>query len=119
MTLCDLLEKVRNKVDFNKVGMFACHNGVVRGTTRDGRKVSKLTVFCDKAKWDEILSEMRKRPGISAVEAYLYEGERRLGDDLLFIVVAGDVREHVFPVLEETLNRLKTEAIKKVEEVVP
>lgn len=118
MTLCDLLDKVKSKVDFNKVGMFACHNGVVRGTTRDGKKVSKLIISCDKAKWDEILGEMRQRPGISAVEAYLHEGERRVGDDLLLIVVAGDVRENVLPVLEETLNRLKMEAVRKLEEVV-
>jgi molybdopterin synthase catalytic subunit len=29
--------------------------------------------------------------------------------------VAGDIRENVFPVLEETVNRLKAEAVKKKE----
>jgi molybdopterin synthase catalytic subunit len=52
------------------------------------------------------------------VEAYLHEGERRVGDDVLLIVVAGDIREHVLPVLEETLNRLKSEAVIKKEEVI-
>lgn len=115
MTLCDLLEKVRKEVDFTKVGMFACHNGVVRGTTRDGKPAYRLVISCDREKWDEIISEMRNRPGISAVEAYLHEGERNVGDDVLLIVVAGDIREHVLPVLEETLNRLKAEAVKKKE----
>lgn len=115
MTLCELLENVRKKVDFNRVGMFACHNGVVRGSTRDGKPVSRLIISRDRQKWDEIIGEMRKRPGIGAVEAYLHEGERNVGDDLLLIVVAGDIREHVLPVLEETLDRLKGEAIKKVE----
>ncbi|MGC8719483.1 MAG: molybdenum cofactor biosynthesis protein MoaE [Thermodesulforhabdaceae bacterium] len=116
MNLCELLEKVKREVDFSKVGMFACHNGVVRGTTRDGKIASRLFITCDRDKWDKILSEMRQKPGISAVEAYLNEGERRVGDDVLLIVVAGDIREHVLPVLEETLNRLKSEAIKKIEE---
>jgi molybdopterin synthase catalytic subunit len=118
MTLCDLLEKVKKEVDFSKVGMFACHNGVVRGTTRDGKIASRLFISCDREKWDAILSEVRTRPGISAVEAYLHEGERRVGDDVLLIVVAGDIREHVLPVLEETLNRLKSEAVIKKEEVI-
>ncbi|MCX7823809.1 MAG: molybdenum cofactor biosynthesis protein MoaE [Syntrophobacterales bacterium] len=116
MTLCDLLDKVKKEIDFTRVGMFACHNGVVRGTTRDGEAVSRLIISCDINKWNEILNEMRRRPGISAVEAYLHEGERNIGDDILLIVVAGDIREHVLPVLEETLERLKREAIKKKEE---
>ncbi|MEJ5301385.1 MAG: molybdenum cofactor biosynthesis protein MoaE [Thermodesulforhabdaceae bacterium] len=118
MKLCDLLEKVKKEVDFTKVGMFACHNGVVRGTTRDGKVASKLYISCNRERWESILSEMRTRPGISAVEAYLHEGERKVGDDVLLIVVAGDIREHVLPVLEETLNRLKSEAVIKKEEVV-
>jgi molybdopterin synthase catalytic subunit len=118
MNLCELLEKVKREVDFSRVGMFACHNGVVRGTTRNGKIATKLFISCDREKWDAILSEMKQRPGISAVEAYLNEGERFVGDDVLLIVVAGDIREHVLPVLEETLNRLKKEAIKKVEETL-
>jgi molybdopterin synthase catalytic subunit len=35
----------------------------------------------------------------------------------MFIAVAGDIRENVLPVLEETLNRLKKEAVKKREQL--
>ena len=35
----------------------------------------------------------------------------------MFIAVAGDIRENVPPVLEETLNRLKKEAVKKREQL--
>ncbi len=115
MKLGDLLEKVKKEVDFNQVGMFLCHNGVVRGTSRDGKEVSKVFVSKIEDKWNAILEDVRKRPGISAVEAYLHEGERKVGDDILFIIVAGDFRENVLPVLEETLNRLKKEAIHKKE----
>ena len=37
------------------------------------------------------------------------------GDDLLFILVAGDVREHIKPVLAELLDRVKAEAVTKKE----
>ena len=40
------------------------------------------------------------------------------GDDLLFIVAAGDIREHVIAALVQTLTRIKSEAIVK-REVAP
>ena len=119
MTICDLIKRVKEKIDYEKVGMIVCHNGVVRGTTRDGRPAVKLTITKKIEAWDRIIEEMRERPGISAVEAYLHEGDRYVGDDVLLVVVAGDIRENVFPVLEETVNRLKKEAIEKQEEVGP
>ncbi|SFM90641.1 molybdenum cofactor biosynthesis protein MoaE [Thermodesulforhabdus norvegica] len=118
MNICELIEKVRRNVDYVKVGMIVCHNGVVRATTRDGRPAEKLKIKKDQEAWDKVLQEMRSRPGIAAVEAYLHEGERKVGEDVLLVVVAGDIRENVFPVLEETVNRLKSEAIKKEETVI-
>ncbi len=117
MTICDLINKVRSSIDYNRVGMIACHNGVVRGTTRDGRPAVKLTVSKNKEAWNKIIDEMKNREGIYAVEAFLHEGVRQIGEDILLVVVAGDIRENVFPVLEETVNRLKSEAILKQEEV--
>lgn len=35
------------------------------------------------------------------------------GDDPLFIIVAGDVRENVKPVLAKLLDRIKAEAVTK------
>jgi molybdopterin synthase catalytic subunit len=61
---------------------------------------------------------MRNEPGISAVEAHLFTGRRYVGDDVMLIAVAGDIRENVLPVLEKTLNRLKKEAVKKREKLV-
>ena len=37
------------------------------------------------------------------------------GDDLLFILVAGDIRENIKPVLADLLDRIKSEAIRKTE----
>lgn len=118
MNICDLIEKVKRSVDYSRVGMIVCHNGVVRATTRDGRPAEKLSIKKNGQVWERVLKEMRSRPGIAAVEAYLHEGERKVGEDVLLVVVAGDIRENVFPVLEETVNRLKSEAIIKEETVI-
>ncbi len=115
--LYQLMEEVRDRIDPARVGMIVCHNGIVRGTSRDGQIAEYLDIDCDGEAWDRILDEYRRRPGISAVEAHLFTGRRQVGDDVLLVVVAGDIRENVFPVLEEVVNRLKAEAVVKREKL--
>ena len=115
MTLQQMVDTIKARPDFDKVGMIACHSGVVRATSRDGRSVKGLRIEIDHAALGKILREMRKRQGIIEVEAHLFEGYRAIGDNIMLVAVAGDVREHVFPVLEETVERLKREATNKEE----
>ncbi|MGV8075125.1 MAG: molybdenum cofactor biosynthesis protein MoaE [Syntrophobacteraceae bacterium] len=117
LSLNDLVEKIKRENDTSKVGMIACHNGIVRGFTRGGEPVEYLDIDVDPEIWDIILQEMRSEPGITAVEAHLITGRRYVGDDVMLIAVAGDIRENVLPVLEKTLNRLKKEGVKKREKL--
>jgi molybdopterin synthase catalytic subunit len=115
VTLYDLVEKVKREMDPAKVGMIVCHNGVVRATSRQGIPAAHLDIDVDTEAWEQILREMRSQPGIAAVEAHLFTGRRNVGEDVMLVVVAGDIRENVFPVLEKTVNRLKKEAVRKLE----
>lgn len=115
--LQDLVDKIKREADPARVGMIACHNGVVRGTSRAGEVAEYLDIDVDREKWEAVLRDMRRQPGIAAVEAHLFTGRRRVGDDVLLIAVAGDIRENVLPVLEMTLNRLKQEAVRKQEKI--
>lgn len=115
--LQELVDKVKREADPMKVGMIVCHNGVVRGTSRAGARAEFLDVDVDQEKWDSIVGEMRAEPGIAAVETHLFTGRRRVGDDVMLLVVAGDIRENVLPVLERLLNRLKGEAVIKFEKI--
>jgi molybdopterin synthase catalytic subunit len=114
-TLNTLVEKIKREMDPARVGMIACHNGIVRGTSRAGEPAEYLDIDVDADVWEKVLQEMRAEPGIAAVEAYLFTGRRLVGEDVMYIAVAGDIRENVLPVLEKTLNRLKKEAVKKRE----
>ena len=114
MTLQEMVDAIKNRPDFDKVGMVACHNGVVRATSREGRHVRGLEIEADHARLEEILLEMNGRKGIIQVAVHLFEGYRQVGEDVMF-VVAGDIREHVFPVLEETVERIKKEVTRKKE----
>jgi len=116
-TLYDLVEKVKREMDPAKVGMIVCHNGIVRGTTRAGEPAEYLDIDVDSPVWEQVLREMRSQSGIAAIEAHLFTGRRQVGEDVMFVVVAGDIRENVFPVLEKTVNRLKKEAVRKKEKI--
>jgi molybdopterin synthase catalytic subunit len=105
--LQDLLARIKARPDYHSVGMIACHNGVVRSTSRDGRRVEGLNIRVERELLEKILTEQRGRPGIVEVLAHVVEGYRHVGEDVMLVAVAGDIREHVFPVLEETVERLK------------
>jgi molybdopterin synthase catalytic subunit len=105
--LGDLINRVKAHPDFPKVGMMLCHVGVVRATSRDGRPVSGLDLTVDQTSLEAILSEQRKRSGIVEILVEIREGSLRVGDEAMYIVVAGDVRDHVIPVLADTLNAIK------------
>ncbi len=101
-----------------KVGMILVHNGVVRQWSRnDGIEVQQLEVHVDHERIEEIISYSESRPGIFRVSVEAREGLFVPGDDLMLVLVAGDIRENVFPVLEETVNRIKKEALSKREVV--
>lgn len=68
----------------------------------------------DRAKMDAICREMEQQPGIFCIHAEAVEGELKPGDDVLFLVVAGDIREHVEGDARN-LDRIKAEAVIKQE----
>jgi molybdopterin synthase catalytic subunit len=115
MGMMDLIGRVKAHPDYEQVGMILCHNGVVRGTARDGRPVTELTVKADRARLAEIIAEMKGRPGIVEVLAEVREGKLRVGEDVMYVVVAGDLRENCFPVLEDAVNAIKRDVTKKTE----
>ncbi len=98
------------------VGMVLIHNGTVRGWSRgDHSPVSQIEVVADQAKIDQICYEIEQMEGIFKVIIEAHSGLMKPGDDLLFLIVAGDVRENVKPALALLLDRVKAEAISKQE----
>ena len=115
-SLSELVAEIKNHPEYAKAGMILCHNGVVRGTSRDGRKVSGLSVKVDWQKLEEIITQQKRRDGIVDILVEINEGGNLLiGDDVMFIVVAGDIRETVIESLTDTLNEIKSTVTSKTE----
>lgn len=116
MCLIGLIQKIKQHPDYPKVGMILCHNGVVRQTARDGRAVSGLRITVNHEKLKKILEENKNKPGIIDIQVDIVENQDlTVGDDVMFLVVAGDLRENVISCLQETLNAIKTQVTHKTQ----
>ncbi len=114
--MSELVAEIKNHPEYAKAGMILCHNGVVRGTSRDGRKVTGLSVAVDWQKLNEIVARQKEREGIVTILVEVNGGVNLgIGDDVMFIVVAGDIRETVIATLTDTLNEIKSSVTSKTE----
>ncbi|MCP4747798.1 MAG: molybdenum cofactor biosynthesis protein MoaE [Desulfobacteraceae bacterium] len=116
MGMNELLDKIKKHPDYASVGMILCHNGVVRATSRDGRKVKGLRVAVDHDKLNQVIGEHKKKPGIMDIQVKIIaDQDLEVGDDVMYLVVAGDIREHVIAILSNTLNAIKSTVTRKTE----
>ena len=113
LSLEDLIYTVKKQLGFEKAGAMAIFVGVVRGMSASG-KVQKLELQAYEEKADEVLSqicdELKKKPGIVDVQIHHLVGKFKVGEDLVYVLVAGAHRQQVLPVLEEAVERYKKEA---------
>lgn len=117
MDISQTLAELKKTPGFSEnVGMILVHNGVVRGWSRkDHRNVSAVEITPDHEKIKALCEEVQKRPGIFRAMAHAEGGVKHPGDDVLFIIVAGDIRENVKSALSDLLDRIKSEAVSKRE----
>lgn len=116
MTIQELIDQVKKHPNYGNVGMILCHNGVVRSFSRDGKDVIGLEVVVNHEKLNQVISEHKKREGIVEILVHIFENRYlSVGDDVMFLVVAGDIRDRVISTLEDTLNAIKTTVTTKKE----
>ncbi|KLU64546.1 hypothetical protein DEAC_c34920 [Desulfosporosinus acididurans] len=105
-------------------GMFLVHNGVVRQTPKakvrhgidDGSVVTGMIFSYDAAKVDAAISETYKMDGIFHVRVWLNEGQLELGDDIMYVLIGGDIRPHVVDALQSLVEKIKCECVTEIEQ---
>lgn len=101
------------------IGMYLTHNGVVRKTARanvrlgekETAEVTGMLFSYDWEKLETIIRDCRKLEGIYYIRVWLNEGRLRVGDDLMYVLIGGDIRPHVTAALNELVGRIKTECV--------
>ena len=116
MNINKMMQEIKHHPDIDKAGMVLCHNGIVRATSRDGRAVTGLRVAVNHQQLRRILETQKQKPGIMDIRVEIAENQDlSVGDDVMLLVVAGDIRENVIAVLTDTLNLIKSTVTAKTE----
>ncbi len=115
MDIGKMIRSLREHPESEKIGMIASHLGVVRGNSRGGGRVTQIEVAFDHERIREIVGETKRLDGIIEVLVETKEGRLKVGEEIMAVAVAGDIRENVFPALIRTVDRLKAEASRKKE----
>lgn len=101
------------------IGMYLFHNGVVRETPKakvrmgfdDGSIVERLDFSYDKGKVDKAIEETLNREGIFYVKVWLNEGTLDVGEDIMYVLIGGDIRPNVIDGLQFLVERIKTKCV--------
>ena len=115
MDLTKMIQTVKAHPDYSKMGMIASHLGVVRETSLTGGTVTGIEIEFDEDAIKRIISNTKQKPGIVEVLIETSSGHLNVGDEIMAVVVGGDIRDHVFPELIATVDAIKKEGATKRE----
>ena len=106
-----------------KIGMYLTHNGTVRKSpkaqVREGKEnagdVRGMYFSYDAEKVEKAVQEAYKLEGIYYIRTWLNEGELEVGDDIMYVLVGGDIRPRVVDALQFLVEKIKTECVIETE----
>ena len=104
-------------------GMYLVHNGTVRETARakvreaaeNTAPVMGMHFSFDAEKVEAAAAAARQLPGIGYVRVWLNEGELKLGDDIMLVLIGGDIRPRVVDALQSLVGTIKNECVREEE----
>lgn len=106
-----------------KIGMYLTHNGIVRQSAKakvrygeeNTKEVTGMLFSYDEKKVEAAISETYQLDGIYYVKAWLNEGNLQVGDDIMYVLIGGDIRPHVVDALQYLVGKLKNECVQETE----
>ena len=117
------IKEAKKSPNAGKVGMYLTHNGIVRETAKnavrngakDTKPVTGMVFSYDKEHVEKVIEETRKLEGIYYVRVWLNEGELQVGEDIMYVMIGGDIRPHVVEALDFLVGKIKAECVKERE----
>ena len=106
-----------------KIGMYLTHNGIVRQTAKakvrygqeNTKEVTGMLFSYDSEKVDAVISDTYKMDGIYYIKVWLNEGQLQMGDDIMYVLIGGDIRPRVVDALQYLVSRVKNECVVETE----
>ena len=119
----DWLKEAKMDPSAAKIGMYLVHNGTVRQSSRakvrhgvqDTKDVVGMRFSYDAALLDGIIADAYKLEGIYYIRVWLNEGELSLGNDIMYVLIGGDIRPRVIDAINYLVGRVKNECVSETE----
>ena len=107
-----------------KIGMYLTHNGTVRQTAKakvrqadaTAADVTGMVFSYDQDKVDAAIAEAYQLPGVYYIRVWLNSGTLSLGDDIMYVLIGGDIRPHVVDALQFLVGKIKSECVTEIEQ---
>ena len=104
-------------------GMYLTHNGTVRQTAKakvrygaeDTKEVTGMVFSYDAEKVNAVIADAYQLEGIYYIKVWLNEGRLALGDDIMYVLIGGDIRPRVVDALQFLVGKLKQECVTEQE----
>ena len=104
-------------------GMYLTHNGTVRQTAKakvrcgaeDTKEVTGMIFSYDEEKVNAVIADTCKMDGIYYIKVWLNEGRLQVGDDIMYVLIGGDIRPRVVDALQYLVGRVKNECVVETE----
>jgi len=117
------LQEAKRHESAPKIGMYLTHNGIVRQSAKakvrhgeaDTKPVTGMVFSYDADKVNAVIAETYKLDGIYYVKVWLNEGQLQVGDDIMYVLIGGDIRPHVVDALQYLVGRIKNECVEETE----
>ena len=117
------LKEAKAEADAGKIGMYLVHNGTVRETARalvrEGAEgaspVTGMRFSYDEAKVAAAVEAAKKLSGVGYIRVWLNSGFLAIGDDIMYVLVGGDIRPHVIDALQTLVGTIKNECVTEQE----
>lgn len=114
-----MMKEAKLSKNAHKCGMFLLHNGVVRidakSKVREGKKNTKKIVGMnfdyDDKKVNMAIKNALKMKGIYYIKVWLNRGKLKVGDDIMLVLVGGDIRPRVIDCLQNLVGEIKSKCV--------
>lgn len=113
------LKEAKADENASKIGMYLVHNGTVRETAKaqvrfgetDAKPVKGMCFSYSEEKAAAAVAQTKEMEGIHYVRVWLNEGQLDVGDDIMYVLIGGDIRPHVVDALQFLVGKLKKECV--------
>ena len=117
------LREAKKEATAKGCGMYLFHNGVVRETAKaqvrenvqNTASVKGMVFSYDDEKVEAAKKAALAMPGIGYVRVWLNSGKLQVGDDIMLVLVGGDIRPHVVDALQALVGEIKQHCVTETE----